>query len=82
MKLAIVTLDEFNEIWSMLSPQDRMFAGPGMLGASIVLTDTLIVVGAKMVNYDEVLSDVKRAIAEATRRREARRSENKPAFLT
>ena len=76
MKIALVTQDEINEVWSILHPQDR-FSVEAYNGVSIRLTDTLLLVGAEVVNYGAVREEVLAAYAEIARRRNLRITESK-----
>lgn len=67
MKIAFVTQDQLNAVWHMLHPQDRMFLGEGLSGAAIRLTDTMLVVGAEEIKFEQVLEEVERANTEAQR---------------
>ena len=75
MKIAIVTQDELNEIWDALQPQCR-FMCEGVNGASLRMTNTLVVVDAEIVSFEQAFEEVKAANREVMRRREERRNAN------
>lgn len=75
MKLAIVTQDELNEIWDILQPMNRFFIGEGISGAAIRITDTLVVVGAEVITFQQAIDEALAANVELKRRREVRRDQ-------
>jgi hypothetical protein len=59
-KLAVVTFEEFKEIWEHLQPAERYnLEQEGIFGCPIPIVETLVIVDPEQTTADEVLREIK-----------------------